>query len=1197
MMNWKKRGFALALCLVMCLSLFPASAFAAEPQIPEEEPAAEAVEEPAVETEEPVVETEEPVVETEEPVVEAEEPVVETEEPVIEAEEPVIEAEEPVIEAEEPVIEAEEPAEEEDPFVDAEEPEEEEDEELEIYVEQDFVNYAPGGSDDNDSLLNAYAQQQLDSLRPQGMSTQAVHDTGASLSGVNRTVFYNLKNQIKTVAAGEATSTIFTIPVESLGLSKTSWTAEDLGLETLVADGTFSDEAMAAVNAQVGFTLREVISALLADCPFELYWYEKTMGTDFQSYAFTGSARSIRITGEMTFYFNVAVAYSDGSTDVLPSGKVVRCSVDPSTGAAVSTAVANAAEIASRYSGSADYDMLLGFKNEICELVSYNSSAAGGGAAYGDPWQLIWVFDRDESTNVVCEGYAKAFQYLCDISSLSAGVWAYTVTGRMSGGTGAGDHMWNVVHMDNGSNYLVDVTNCDAGSVGAPDKLFLAGAAKGSVDEGYSVILTARTITYTYEDKVRAVFSDSELTLSQHSYLDDMDTPDPGTVKNLKHLKDAIAAFLESGEAETTVRYLGTGSFVVDENITIPMGMDFVLPNGTLYVAEGVTMTIARGIDRGAVVSTCNADIRGTLNVSGTLSMEKADSQLVVTGSLDNKGSVVVLDPAFTRAPTMKASGGRYYVEHYVADEPALRAACEIAAADSDAAVTHEIYPQTMIALSADLTVPANVRMRINSGTGISTAEGFTLTNKGEIVSKQSLQLLGKTVNEGVLRLMRGVNGSFGLYSGDGQLSVYKESDDPFQRLSGLDRNGFDFELGQNNYWILTLRQLLIAWLNDDGSILDSGMVEYGALPVYDGAVPTKAATAHTCYVFAGWTPEIVPAAEDAEYTATYTEKPYRWQEIDGEWYYYYENGELAKGLKTIDGNRYYFNDQGVMQTGFVFIDPNIFYFASNGVMQTGWRKIDGIWYYFGTNGPMAFGWQTIGGKVYYFDNTGAMVTGLQEIDGERYYFSDSGAMQTGWQEIDGKKYYFKSSGVGVSGWQQIDGKWYLFSGAGVMKTGWNYSGGKWYYMKSDGTMATGWVKDGGKWYYMNSSGVMLTGFQTIGGKKYYFNSSGAMATGWKKVDGKWYYFNSSGVMLTGWQTIGGKKYYFNAAGDMVTGWKKISSKWYYFNSAGDMATGWKKIGGNWYYFETSGVMLAGTSKTIGGKTYNFNASGVCTNP
>lgn len=49
--------------------------------------------------------------------------------------------------------------------------------------------------------------------------------------------------------------------------------------------------------------------------------------------------------------------------------------------------------------------------------------------------------------------------------------------------------------------------------------------------------------------------------------------------------------------------------------------------------------------------------------------------------------------------------------------------------------------------------------------------------------------------------------------------------------------------------------------------------------------------------------------------------------------------------------------------------------------------------------------------------------------------------------------------------------------------------------------------------------------------------------------------------------------------------------------ASGAMQTGWLKQGNSWYYLESSGKMLANTSKKIGNKTYNFNASGVCTNP
>ena len=81
--------------------------------------------------------------------------------------------------------------------------------------------------------------------------------------------------------------------------------------------------------------------------------------------------------------------------------------------------------------------------------------------AYGNPWQLIWVFDNDDSTNVVCEGYSKAFQYLCDKGFAgSSTISCDTVTGTMGGATGAGNHMWNLVTID-GDSYLADITNSD----------------------------------------------------------------------------------------------------------------------------------------------------------------------------------------------------------------------------------------------------------------------------------------------------------------------------------------------------------------------------------------------------------------------------------------------------------------------------------------------------------------------------------------------------------------------------------------------------------------------------------------------------------------------------------------------------------------------------------------------------------------
>ncbi len=60
-----------------------------------------------------------------------------------------------------------------------------------------------------------------------------------------------------------------------------------------------------------------------------------------------------------------------------------------------------------------------------------------------------------------------------------------------------------------------------------------------------------------------------------------------------------------------------------------------------------------------------------------------------------------------------------------------------------------------------------------------------------------------------------------------------------------------------------------ITWKNDDGTVIDTTTVEYGAVPAHDDAV--KANTAEFTYEFAGWSPEVVQVAGDAEYTATFT--------------------------------------------------------------------------------------------------------------------------------------------------------------------------------------------------------------------------------------------------------------------------------------------------------------------------------------
>ena len=134
-------------------------------------------------------------------------------------------------------------------------------------------------------------------------------------------------------------------------------------------------------------------------------------------------------------------------------------------------------------------------------------------------------------------------------------------------------------------------------------------------------------------------------------------------------------------------------------------------------------------------------------------------------------------------------------------------------------------------------------------------------------------------------------------------------------------------------------------------------------------------------------------------------------------------------------------------------------------------------------------------------------------------------------------------------------------------------SGGSGYYVESSNT---GWQKSNGNWYY-------------------YLN--GEMQTGWVYAGGAWYYCNGSGVMQTGWLLYQGVWYYLKPYGNMATGWQYVDGVWYYLNDAGAMQTGWIEWEGDWYYCLSSGAMVANATMVIGGKTYNFDSSGKCTNP
>ena len=62
------------------------------------------------------------------------------------------------------------------------------------------------------------------------------------------------------------------------------------------------------------------------------------------------------------------------------------------------------------------------------------------------------------------------------------------------------------------------------------------------------------------------------------------------------------------------------------------------------------------------------------------------------------------------------------------------------------------------------------------------------------------------------------------------------------------------------------LRRYTITFVNEDNTVLQSGLLDYGAMPVYHGEVPAKPADVSHSYHFAGWDPEIVSVTASTKY-------------------------------------------------------------------------------------------------------------------------------------------------------------------------------------------------------------------------------------------------------------------------------------------------------------------------------------------
>ena len=432
-----------------------------------------------------------------------------------------------------------------------------------------------------------------------------------------------------------------------------------------------------------------------------------------------------------------------------------------------------------------------------------------------------------------------------------------------------------------------------------------------------------------------------------------------------------------------------------------------------------------------------------------------------------------------------------------------------------------------------------------------------------------------------------------------------------------------------------TLNQYTVTWKNYDGSVLETDEgVEYGAMPQYNGQVPTRPDGDQVEYVFAGWTPEVTAVTGDVTYTAAFTEQALVKHAVTFD----ANGGAGTMEPQTIINGRdnqlapNAFTRENYLFTGWntaadgsgatyadgasiMNLDDDITLYAQ-WQLANGWFTDEGGTGYVRDGEKIAGQWETIDGSTYYFSVGGYIVKGVCEVpspDGGEtalYAFDDAtGVFQKDVNGVfrSGADVYWLESGKAVKG-------------AGLVRIVLDSGEINYYYFGADGKAYRGTADQayfvveknnglslpGGINYPFGEDGVIkhfddttINGiYHDEGSENYYFCVDGVIiANGLMKIDGSYYYARTStGAFVTG-QTYWITKtnglleegiYTFDDTGKIVfpdeedkkNGIVEENGRLYYYVDGVVTGAGLIRIDGSYYYVRTS------TGEVVHGRTY-----------
>ena len=187
----------------------------------------------------------------------------------------------------------------------------------EAVIEEEAEEVVAAGDKGGPSADELFAEFVERSFEGQPLSSASGKKRSAvsALQGNDRMVYNYIAGFLPQIAAGEHASTEFEITPAILGLENDSWTAEELGIDSVVTKGE-DGKLYISTEAKERFDINfdRIIDVLLAEHPYELYWYDKTSGgrttkTTFGLTAFYDRTRKIYyLSTKSNMYLRFAVA-------------------------------------------------------------------------------------------------------------------------------------------------------------------------------------------------------------------------------------------------------------------------------------------------------------------------------------------------------------------------------------------------------------------------------------------------------------------------------------------------------------------------------------------------------------------------------------------------------------------------------------------------------------------------------------------------------------------------------------------------------------------------------------------------------------------------------------------------------------------------------------------------------------------------